>query len=853
MKKQDKSKANYRDNTSGKKNHVLYYLLILLTCFILYGQSISNGFNIDDDYVYENHESVKKGIAGIPEIFKSRYNTRDEQYFGYRPLTIALCAIEVELLGYNANTAHFFNILYYVLCCSLLFHLLKVLLRDKFPEKNVLFFSLLTTLFFAVHAIHTEVVLSIKNREEIVAMILAVLSTLAALKFFESKKFYMLILSIISLAFAFLAKESSVVFVLLIPLMIIFFKTDIKIENGIKFYSEKLGKPDRTEKILIAFLLLFIILFSITNPFITIYREQIRFILHSYDPIINEYVYWLMFVFVYSYLLSRRKKIYRQKVITKRNLIIWGIILFIIPLIVITFSNVLGLLTLLLFLITLIPQTDENIIEINLFRNVPKSVLISILSIVIIAGIVLLVTYLIPKQFLPETNAPVFKWQNPVFEKTSTFWDKLAIALYSLIYYLKLLFIPYPLRFYYGYKMIPEVSIYNPIVLLSVAVHIYLLYVAFKEFNKRSFLSFGILFYFIAIFPFANTFFPLTGVIAERMLFVPSIGFAIAMVDIVFRISKINMNVLLSKSKRNTAILLLGLIILPNFLITLNRNKDWKDRKTLFEHDLKYLENSAKANTLYANLIIAEVYEGIKKNIPIDNFKNQINLSVKHYNRSIEIDSTYSNPWHNLGYLNMLVFKNYKLAEEQFSNCLKNDTTLAPAYLNRGICNYYLGNFKQSIKDLKDYLTKNNNYKNKEKDKAYVFMGKSYFELGDTAKARQYYIKALDNLKMENLSKPVIDDLKTFFLKLKDYNSAIRIADIEISLNPEIDVPYVDKGNYYLLMGDTVNAIAQWEIAFDKYKGNFNIGITLSGYYREQGDIDKANYYYVTAIKNKRN
>ncbi len=853
MKKQDKSKASYRDNSSKKENHFLYYLLILITCFVLYGQSITNDFNIDDDYVYENHESVKKGIAGIPEIFKSRYNTRDEQYFGYRPLTIALCAIEVELLGYNANTAHFFNILYYILCCSLLFHLLKVLLRRKFPEKNVLFFSLLTTLLFAVHAIHAEVVLSIKNREEIVAMILAVLSALAALKFFESKKFYILILSIISLALAFLAKESSVVFVVLIPLMIIFFKTDIKIGNGIKFYSEKLGKPDRTEKIIIAFLFLFIILFSITNPFITIYRDQIRFILHSYDPIINEYVYWLMFICVYGYLMYRRKKIYRSKVITRRNLIIWVIILVIIPLIVITFSNVLGLLTLLLFLITLIPQTEENIIEINLFKNVPKSVLISILSIVIIAGIVLLVTYLIPKQFLPETNAPVFKWQNPVFEKTSTFWDKLAIALYSLIYYLKLLFIPYPLRFYYGYKMIPEVSIYNPIVLLSIAVHIYLLYVAFKEFNKRSFLSFGILFYFIAIFPFANTFFPLTGVIAERMLFVPSIGFAIAMVDIVFRISKMNINVLLSKSKKNTAILLLGLMILPNVLITLNRNKDWKDRKTLFEHDLKYLENSAKANTLYANLIIAEVYDGIKKNIPVNNFKNQINLAVKHYNRSIEIDSTYSNPWHNLGYLNMLVFKNYKLAEEQFSNCLRNDTTLAPAYLNRGICNYYLGNYKQSIKDLKDYLTKNNNYKNKEKDKAYVFMGKSHFELGDTAKARQYYLKALDNLKMENLSKPVIDDFKTFFLKLKDYNSSIRVADIEISLNPEIDVPYVDKGNYYLLMGDTVNAIAQWEIAFDKYKGNFNIGMTLSGYYRDKGDIDKANYYYVTAIKNKRN
>ena len=67
--------------------HFKEYLILIALSFLLYGLSINNGFNIDDDYVYENHELVQKGIKGIPEIFSSRYNTKDKQYFGYTPLT----------------------------------------------------------------------------------------------------------------------------------------------------------------------------------------------------------------------------------------------------------------------------------------------------------------------------------------------------------------------------------------------------------------------------------------------------------------------------------------------------------------------------------------------------------------------------------------------------------------------------------------------------------------------------------------------------------------------------------------------------------------------------------------------
>jgi len=56
-----------------------------------------------------------------------------------------------------------------------------------------------------------------------------------------------------------------------------------------------------------------------------------------------------------------------------------------------------------------------------------------------------------------------------------------------------------------------------------------------------------------------------------------------------------------------------------------------------------------------------------------------------------------------------------------------------------------------------------------------------------------------------------------------------------------------------LLSGDTVKAIENWEIAFEKFKGNFNIAMTLSSYFRNQGNIQKADYYYNEAVTFRQN
>ena len=829
----------------NKRGNVFYYIIIAIVGFVLYGQSIQNNFNIDDDYVYENHELVQQGISGIPDIFKSRYNTRDEQYFGYRPLTIAIYAIEYEIFGSNPHTAHLLNIIYYIISCVILFNFLQSLLIKKFPNL-FLWISFLIVIIFETHAIHSEVILSIKNREEIISLIFGLISAIYALKFFDTKKIVNIIIAVISLSLAFLAKESAIVFLALIPLSIVFFKTDIKILQILK--PKNNNKKRDTNTILKWTLLMIIFLYVIIVGRIKIINKISIIDIHNWDNTISVLFVYAMFFAVYTYILIRNRKTKHRTIASKRNIVLWTLSFFMLIISSIFDSQLSSLIAFFLMFCSLNNKNKSTEIKIKLFENLNRKVVVSVLVIVFLGGAILAVTYFIPKQSLPELNAPVYKWQNPAFT-TGLAGEKTAIAIYSLGYYAKLLLIPHPLRFYYGYKMIPDVNMTDIIVILSLLLNLFLLYIAFIKFNKRHLISYGILFYFIAIFPFANTFFPLTGIIAERMLFVPSIGFSIVAIAILLKLLKIKQDEAYTKSVRNKTIALALIIILPNSLITINRNADWKDRETLFEHDIQYLENSAKANTIYANLLIGEVYNAIKNNIPINNYRNQIDLATKHFQQAAYIDTTYSNPWHNLGYINMILYKNYELAEMQFSKSIAADSSVAASYLNRGISNYYLEKYEQSIKDLDDYVNKNKNFKDKELDKAYLFTAKSELETGDTLEATKNYVLALENLKTQNLNKAVLDDIKSHFIMVKRFDLAIKVSDFEISINSQIDVPYVEKGNYYLLSGDTVQAIENWEIAFEKFNGNYNIGMTLYQYFSANGNIEKANYYYSKAVQ----
>ena len=197
-----------------------YEWVVFLFPVFLFANSIFNNYNLDDELVTIGHRLTSKGISAIPDIFTSPYYQDQSGYaYEYRPVVLVSFAIEHQLFGDNAHLNHFFNILLYALACLILYKVLLLLFKNYSP---LLPFGI--ALLFAAHAAHTEVVCSIKNRDEILGFLFSFLSLLFAFRVMKTKRKWLL-LPIMTFLFtlALLSKITVISFALIIPIALILF------------------------------------------------------------------------------------------------------------------------------------------------------------------------------------------------------------------------------------------------------------------------------------------------------------------------------------------------------------------------------------------------------------------------------------------------------------------------------------------------------------------------------------------------------------------------------------------------------------------------------------------------------
>ena len=193
-------------------------IIIFIFSILLYANSIPNEYNMDDELVTIQHRLTSKGVSAIPEIITSTYYKDAAGYaYEYRPVVLITFAVEHQLFGDNAHVSHFFNVLLYGLCCILLFRVL-LLLTAGFS----FFVPLAITILFVAHPAHTEVVSSIKNRDEILGLIFSLFTFLAALKMVNKGYVWLIPIPFLFLT-ALLSKMSMLPFAIIIPAGIIFF------------------------------------------------------------------------------------------------------------------------------------------------------------------------------------------------------------------------------------------------------------------------------------------------------------------------------------------------------------------------------------------------------------------------------------------------------------------------------------------------------------------------------------------------------------------------------------------------------------------------------------------------------
>lgn len=203
-------------------------ILLVIVGFIFYANSLFNEYALDDGIVILNNEYVLQGFKGVSKIlstdaydsFYRSMGSKDQLSGGrYRPLTIVTFAIEQQLVGDNPFVRHSINVLLYLISLVLLLYFLHHFIFEKNPD-----LAFLTALIFAIHPIHTEVIANIKSRDEIVSLLLIMLTFIFALRFDKEKKIGLLLLGLVFYFLALLSKEYAITLIIIIPAMFYIFK-----------------------------------------------------------------------------------------------------------------------------------------------------------------------------------------------------------------------------------------------------------------------------------------------------------------------------------------------------------------------------------------------------------------------------------------------------------------------------------------------------------------------------------------------------------------------------------------------------------------------------------------------------
>jgi protein O-mannosyl-transferase len=314
-------------------------------------------------------------------------------------------------------------------------------------------------------------------------------------------------------------------------------------------------------------------------------------------------------------------------------------------------------------------------------------------------------------------NAPLELMNNPFVKLNETtrlyeplgFGEHYGTIIYSLGKYLQLLVFPTVLTHDYYPRHIAIADFSNGIVLLSTAIYAALLGFAIWGTPRKNPYAFGVWLYLLSLSIVSNLVFPVGTNMAERFLYMPSVGFSLIVALFLTQVFK-NKNIILG---------ITAAICLLFGARSIVRNPVWYDNFTLFMADGNTSVNSAKLQNacggeLQRIAILTDkeckmwldetsVPELVAiRALPDSVARRQqlLDLAVKHLDNTLRIHPTYGNAWLLKG--NALYYqKKYPEAIAAYRECLRLQAEVANATKNMGCAlrdyGSYLGQVKNDL------------------------------------------------------------------------------------------------------------------------------------------------------------
>ena len=365
--------------------------------------------------------------------------------------------------------------------------------------------------------------------------------------------------------------------------------------------------------------------------------------------------------------------------------------------------------------------------------------------------------------------------------------------------YVRILIFPFDLHAEYGEKLF---NLADPKALLGILISFLLIAYALRKRKANSLISFSICWFFLTLLPVSNIY-PIGFYMAEHYLYLPSIGFFLALAY------GLN-NVLSIKRLRIFSIAaIIGLVIFYSSLTAVQTNY-WKEPMSFYEKTLKYAPNSSRINNnlgmLYHNKgdyeQAIQLYEKAIKSDPncIDAYFNLGRLynargmqeeAIRLFSKVMGLDSRYWGVYNELGLIYNKTNKNEK-AIECFNRAIELNPNRVEAYTNLGMVYNKVGKKEDAIKLYKKAIKLNSYYAD-----SYYNLGNLYFKYGEKEKAIQLYCKAIE---LNPKDADAYNNLGIIYRDEGNMEEAIRLFRNAIETEPNYALPYYNLSLTYFRM-----------------------------------------------------
>jgi len=181
------------------------YLIVTVLVILVYLPTFSGEFFLDDRPLIQNNPYIRAFHSPVSYLAQedgvSDKSSADNYHTGYyRPFKHLSFSIDYMVWGLNAPGFRTTNLVLHLFCCFILFHLLQLLINDRYA-------ALWATLIFALHPVNTEAVSWISSRCNLLVSFFSISSLLFYIKSWEGGSRLNRMASVLTFALAILSKE----------------------------------------------------------------------------------------------------------------------------------------------------------------------------------------------------------------------------------------------------------------------------------------------------------------------------------------------------------------------------------------------------------------------------------------------------------------------------------------------------------------------------------------------------------------------------------------------------------------------------------------------------------------------